>query len=118
VVTRPAQTDETQLWIFAPAGTICTISQVSSGRFVDAHEIAAKDFAAVTRPAQSDETQYWMLIPSGEGHFTIRQLSSGRFLDAYRAAGSDFGVVTRGSQNDDDQRWRVELISPVVAMGV
>jgi hypothetical protein len=39
-----------------------TIQQKSNGRFVDAHEIAGKDFALVTRTAQNNDTQQWRIV--------------------------------------------------------
>jgi Astacin (Peptidase family M12A) len=43
-----------------PSG-VYTIQQKSSGRFMDAHEIAEKDFALVTRTAQNNDTQRWLI---------------------------------------------------------
>lgn len=45
--------------------TIVTIQQVSSGRFLDAHEISSYDYRMVTRPAQTDNTQKWRLTVVG-----------------------------------------------------
>jgi hypothetical protein len=85
------------------AGTF-TIRQKSSGRFLDAHEIADKDFALVTRTNQNNDTQRWTLKPIGTV-FMIRQKSSGRFLDAHDTSVNDFRLVTRAAQTDDSQRW-------------
>ena len=82
--------------------------QKSNGRFVDAHEIAEKDFAMVTRPAQNNDTQRWVLTALGDETYTIRQKSNGRFADAYETAGKDYVVVTRPDQNDDTQRWVIK----------
>ncbi len=83
-----------------------TIRQKSNGRFLDAHEIADKDFRLVTRPAQNNDTQRWELASAG-AVYTIRQKSNGRFLDAYEAANDDFRLVTRPDQGNDSQRWVV-----------
>jgi hypothetical protein len=83
-----------------------------SGRFVDAHEIAEKDFAIVTRPEQNNDTQTWILTALGDNTFTIRQKSSGRFVDAHEIAGKDFALVTRPAQNDETQRWVIEEFFP------
>ena len=40
---------------------VYTIQQKSNNRFVDAHEIAGKDFALVTRTAQNNDTQRWLI---------------------------------------------------------
>lgn len=37
-----------------------TVRQRSSGRYVDAYEDAANDFAVVTRPAQNNDSQRWI----------------------------------------------------------
>jgi|CXWK01.1.fsa_nt_gi hypothetical protein len=109
LVTRPAQTDDTQRWTITDMGDrTCTIQQKSNGRFVDAHEIAEKDFAMVTRPAQNNDTQRWVLTALGDETYTIRQKSNGRFADAYETAGKDYVVVTRPDQNDDTQRWVIK----------
>ena len=81
-----------------------TIQQKSNNRFVDAHEIAGKDFALVTRPAQNNDTQRWILRPVG-GVYTVQQKSNARFMDAHEIAGKDFALVSRPAQNDDTQRW-------------
>ena len=87
------------------AGTY-TIRQKSSGRFLDAHEIADKDFRLVTRPAQNNDTQRWQLVPVG-AVYAIRQKSNGRFLDAHENPANDFRLVTRPPQSDATQRWVV-----------
>ena len=48
-----------------PAAGTYTIRQKSNGRFLDAHEIADKDFRLVTRPAQNNDTQRWELASVG-----------------------------------------------------
>jgi hypothetical protein len=93
---------------FLPLPTgVYTIQQQSNGRFVDAHEIAEKDFALVTRPAQNNDTQRWIVTPSDNDTYTIQQLSNGRFVDAHEIAEKDFALVTRTAQNNDTQRWIV-----------
>ncbi|MGH9222650.1 MAG: RICIN domain-containing protein [Acidimicrobiales bacterium] len=81
-----------------------TVRQESSGRFMDAHEAAAKDFKVVTRPAQGNDSQRWRFTPVG-AVYTIRQASSGRFVDAHEIADKDFAIVTRPDQGNDTQRW-------------
>ena len=105
VVTRPAQNNDTQRWVFAQVGAVYTIRQKSNGRFMDAHEDASKDFSVVSRAAQNNDTQRWVLLPVGDGSFTMQQLSNGRFVDAHEDASKDFSVVTRPAQNNDTQRW-------------
>lgn len=83
-----------------------TIRQKSSNRFLDAHEIADKDFRLVTRPAQNNNTQRWELSSVG-AVYAIRQKINGRFLDAHDSAANDFRLVTRTAQNDASQRWIV-----------
>ena len=83
---------------------VYTIQQKSNNRFVDAHEIAGKDFAIVTRPAQNNDSQRWILKPLG-GVYTIQQKSNSRFVAAHEIAGRDFALVTRSAQNDNTQKW-------------
>jgi hypothetical protein len=87
------------------AGTY-TIRQKSNGRFLDAHEIADRDFHLVTRPEQNNDTQRWQLVPVG-AVYVIRQKSTGRFLDAHENSANDFGLVTRPAQSNATQRWVV-----------
>ena len=87
-----------------------TIQQQSNGRFMDAHEIAEKDFALVTRPAQNNDTQRWILTPLGNNTYTIQQQSSGRFVDAHEIAEKDFALVTRTAQNNETQRWLIKSL--------
>ena len=88
-----------------------TIQQVSSGRFLDAHEIGELDFRVVTRPQQDNDTQFWRIQDFGGGFISIQQVSSGRFLEA--TLDGDFYVVTRpaGQQRTDlaDRRRRRDL---------
>ena len=84
-------------------GNVHTIVQVSSGRFLDAHEIASLNFRVVTRPQQNNDTQRWRLFDFGGGFCTIQQVSSGRFLEV--TLDGDFQVVTRPASSDQ-QTWR------------
>lgn len=93
------------VWEITPVGNGYTIKQLTTGRFLDAHEIAEKGFAVVTRPRQSDETQTWILVPLGKGVFTIQQRSSGRYLDAHRTAAQDYALFTSPAVTSDSQRW-------------
>ncbi len=106
-VTRTAQNNATQRWIFTPVGTVYTIQQKSNNRFLDAYESTGHDFNVVTRTAQNNDTQRWVLMhsPNHLATYTIQQLKNGRFMDAYETLGEDFSVVTRNAQNNDTQRW-------------
>jgi hypothetical protein len=86
------------------------VQQLSSGRFMDAHEVEANDFSVVTRTAQGNDTQRWVLLPGSDGSFTIQQLSNARFVDAHEVAANDFSVVTRTAQGNDTQRWIVDPV--------
>ena len=93
-----------------PQTNLVTFQQVSSGRFMDAHEIAGQDYRLVTRPQQNDDTQRWRITQVGPGIFTIQQLSNGRHVDAHEIAGEDFRMVTRPQQNNESQYWRITAI--------
>src|SRR5688572_5604279 len=80
--------------VAAQQTNLVTFQQVSSGRFMDAHEIDGEDFRLVTRPQQSDDTQRWRITQVGTGIFTIQQLSNGRHVDAHEFSGEDFRMVT------------------------
>ena len=86
-----------------------TLQQQKTSRFMDAHEISAKDFQLVTRPEQNNETQRWIVSPVA-AICEVQQLSSRRYLDAHDNAGRDFAAVTRERQDNDTQRWLVTAI--------
>ena len=88
----------------ASAQAIVTIQQVSSGRYMDAHETSNEDFRVVTRTAQNNDTQRWIMTSAGAS-YTFQQVSTGRYLDAYLTENQDFQLVTRPAQNDTTQQW-------------
>ena len=58
----PAQANDSQRWqVSSIGGGFYTMTQMSNGRYVDAHEIAEKDFGVVSRPAQNNATQQWLV---------------------------------------------------------
>ena len=75
---------------------VYTMRQRSSSRFLDAHEIASRDFAVVTRRIRRTTRKSGSSPRSGESD-TLQQSSNGRFVDAHES-GHDFGVVTRDAQ--------------------
>ncbi|MGE0457038.1 MAG: RICIN domain-containing protein [Bauldia sp.] len=91
----------------AAQNNVVTIQQVSSGRFVDAHEFDGQDWRLVTRPAQNNNTQLWRMVPLGGNVYTFQQMSNNRFVDAHEHDGEDFRLVTRPAQNNNTQRWLV-----------
>lgn len=104
VVTRNAQNNATQLWVFnrKPNGSY-TIQQLSNMRYLDAHE-GSHDNSIVTRPAQGNATQQWKIKRLPNGTFTLRQRSNGRFMDAHEGV-NDNDVVTRNAQGNATQQW-------------
>ena len=85
--------------------TVCAVQQVSTDRYMDAHEDAGNDYSVVTRRTQDDDSQRWVLSHLGNDTFTIQQLSTARYVDAHESANQDWSVVTRTQQNNDTQRW-------------
>ncbi|RDH74347.1 hypothetical protein DVS77_32120 [Mycolicibacterium moriokaense] len=106
VVTRPFRgADTAQHWrVTEDDAGVCTIQQVSTGRFLDAYAIEKLDFLVVTRPRRDSEAQRWRIEDFGGGFATIQQVSSGRFLEA--TVDGDFAVVTRPA-GDNEQTWRI-----------
>ena len=107
-VTNAFNGGQSQQWLIASGGNgTYTIQQRSSGMFLDAHEVAAEDYAVVLRPRQTaDSTQLWRIVEYGGGFVTFQQVSSGRFLEATVDAGRGFRVVTR-PQGSQMQEWRL-----------
>jgi Ricin-type beta-trefoil lectin domain len=90
---------------------IVTVVQEASGRFLDAHEIAERDFNVVTRPRQDNDTQRWIMTQEQGNLRRFQQVSSGRFLDAHEISSLDFRVVTRPRQENNTQLWHLNIIS-------
>jgi hypothetical protein len=89
-----------------------TLRQLSSRRFLDAHESSANDYAAVTRTAQFNDTQRWVVSADGDA-YTVVQASTGRFLDAHESSANDYAAVTRTAQGDNTQRWTFTPVGAV-----
>jgi hypothetical protein len=87
------------------APRLVSLTQFSTNRLLDAHEIASLDYNVVTRPFQSSNTQHWWLTEVGNDIYTIIQVSSGRYLDAHEYSAVDWRVVTRPNQNNTTQAW-------------
>ena len=116
VVTRTAQSNDTQRWRLTPVGTLYSLQQVSNGRFLDAYTSSDDDFSVVTRAAQTNDSQRWVIAPSPDqpSTYTIQQLVNGRHLDAWETSAHDFNVVTRTEQNNDTQRWQLSPLGESV----
>jgi Ricin-type beta-trefoil lectin domain-like len=106
VVTRTYRdADAAQHWrVTEGSAGVCTIQQVSTGRFLDAYAIEKLDFLVVTRPLRDSDTQRWRIEDFGGGFAIIQQVSSGRFLEA--TLDGNFAVVTRPAGNSE-QTWRI-----------
>jgi hypothetical protein len=93
-----------------PLNGLYTIIQLHTGRFLDAHVTADRDFRVVTRPRQDNASQRWQLTHLGGSVYTIEQQSTGRRLDAHDTHDRDFAVVTRPRQNNTTQQWLVTAL--------
>lgn len=108
VTTREEQDDDTQKWYLKPVGSVCTIQQVSTGRYLDAYGSLADDFGVVTRERQNNDSQRWVIMPETTGDsYSVRQLSTLQFLDAYSSTAQDYAATTRPRQHNDTQRWLI-----------
>jgi hypothetical protein len=105
VATQPPPTPPPSV----PQTNLVTFQQVSSGRFMDAHESSGEDFRLVTRPQENNDSQRWRITQLSPGIFTIQQLSNGRHVGAYEN-GEDFRMVTRPQANNNTQYWRITAI--------
>lgn len=101
-------------WRMTPAGGgHYRFQQITTGRFLDAHETAQTGFRVVTRPLQGDNTQLWH-VDSPIGPTSIRQKSSNRLLSCDRAhPGGPFvlKVLRPGDVFDTSQQWNLEVAS-------
>lgn len=111
VVTRNFQSNNSQKWRMTQVtGNIYTFQQLSSGRFLDAHETGAKgyDYRMVTRPQQNNSSQQWRLIGYGGSYFTMENVLLGRYADNSLSAALDFQLMTRPqAAGSNSQSWRI-----------
>jgi hypothetical protein len=89
------------------------VQQLSSRRFLDAHQSSGRDFAAVTRESKDNDSQRWLIGPGAGGRFSLTQMSSKRLLDAHEIEAKDFAAVTRPPQSDTTQQWTLAAVPHV-----
>jgi hypothetical protein len=111
VVTRNFQNNSSQQWRMTEVGNgAYTFQQVSSGRFLDAHETGAPgyDFRMVTRPEQGNASQQWRLVDYGGGFYTMQNGLLGTFADNTIDPALDFHLMTAPqAQGANSQTWRI-----------
>lgn len=111
VVTRDFQNNNSQKWRMTQvAGNIYTFQQLSSGRFLDAHETGAKgyDYRMVTRPQQNNSSQQWRLIGYGGSYYTMQNVLLGRYADNSLSPALDFQLMTRPeAAGSNSQSWLI-----------
>ncbi len=117
-MTRPRESNNTQVWIFTPqGGDRYTIRQKSSGLFLDTFfkPVGGQDspdkFVVATRPYNASSTQIWHLTKNTDGSYRIRS-NSNRALEGMGPA-NDFAVLANISNNTVQQRW---IIKPVLGI--
>lgn len=91
-------------------GSVHTIKQKSSGRYLDAFTGGSYGWDVVTRPKQRDETQKWIFTQVDGNVYTIQQKVTRRFLDAYEHYSWDYKAATRPAQNNDSQKWVITRV--------
>lgn len=112
VVTTANPNADTRWHVFRLASGARIFMHEKTRRFLDAHEVAQKDFRLVTRPRQTfDRTQNWFLL-KGVGGLNIMQESSGRFMDAHEVPELEYGAVSRPKQDNTTQQWRMTKVVP------
>ncbi len=115
-VTRPQESNNTQVWIFThKGGNRYTIRQKSNGRFLDTFFMptAGRDtpdkFAVATRNFQNSGTQIWRLLENPDGSYRIQSFHN-RALEGLGAA-DDFAALANTPNNSQQQSW---IIKPVL----
>jgi hypothetical protein len=111
VVTRNFQNDDSQKWRMTQvSGNVYTFQQLSSGRFLDAHETGAPgyDFRMVTRPMQGNASQQWRLVDYGGAFYTMENVLLSQFADNTLESALDFHLMTGPqAQGSNSQTWRI-----------
>lgn len=108
VVTRPAQDNDSQMWLIMPARTgVYTIQQKSNNRYLTAH-LVGEALSAVTRDAQDDDSQRWLITKVEKGVYRVQGKSNNRYLDAHEQ-GHDHAVLLQDAEDDDRHTWLLKL---------
>ena len=111
VVTRNHQNNDSQKWQMTQvSGNVYTFRQLSSGRYLDAHETGAEGYVwrMVTRPQQNNQSQQWLLVDYGGGFYAMQNVLLGRYADNTLDAGLDFHLMTSDeSPGNNSQTFRI-----------
>jgi hypothetical protein len=112
VVTRDFQNNDSQKWRMVAVGSgIYTFQQLSSGRFLDAHETGAPgyDYRMVLRPQQNNQSQQWRLVDYGGAFYTMENVLLARMADNSLDPALDFQLMTRMpyEAQGNSQVWRI-----------
>ena len=88
-----------QKWEFSLVqGSVYTVDQWSSGKYLDAFLEASADvrynYSAALRLGQGDGTQWWYLQPRDNEEWRFLHIATGRYLDAYQ--GTEGGGNSEG----------------------
>ena len=118
-MTRPRESNNSQVWIFTPqGGDRYTIRQKSSGLFLDTFfkPVGGQDtpdiFVVATRPYNAVSTQIWHLTKNPDGSYSIRS-NSNRALEDMGAA-NDYAILANISNNTERQRWIIKPVLDIV----
>jgi hypothetical protein len=111
VVTRNFQNNDSQKWQMTQiGGNVYTFKQLSSGRYLDAHETGAEGYVwrMVTRPQQNNQSQQWLLVDYGGGFYTMQNVLLGRYADNTLDPALDFHLMTsEQSLGNNSQTYRI-----------
>jgi len=120
-VTRPHESNNTQVWIFThKGGNTYTIRQKSNGRFLDTYYTrtpgpdGVDKFKVATRNFQNSGTQLWRLNKYADGSYKITSTHN-RALEGLDAA-NDFAALANTPNNTVQQRWIIRRVGggPVI----
>ncbi len=115
-VTRPRETNDTQVWVFNHrGGDTYTIRQKSNGRYLDIFYVpgggrdSGDKFAVATRPHNTTGSQLWHVTKLADGSYVIRS-ADGRALEGLDAA-NDFAVLANTPNDNIRQFWIIRSAS-------
>jgi len=118
VVTEVLDYTRTQHWILRNMqGSVYTVSQESTGRFLDAYTDKYPDpkynFSLVTRIEELDQSQDWYLQPRDFHEFRLQHMLSGRYVDAGGRIGTTAFTVDQKTPTPPDlsQRWIMRKVA-------
>ncbi|MEW2401801.1 RICIN domain-containing protein [Streptomyces sp. NPDC046862] len=101
-----------QYWTFTQVGSYYTITNVSTGNYLDSAGNGTSGSAVVERPSSGSTTQQWSLIDSGNGEYQVVNRASGLSLAVAGASTDDAAPLDQETASTASSRlWTITKIN-------